>query len=246
MGRLGVDEGTRVVLYCRDHNVRAARVWWMLRAFGFDTAAVLNGGWVKWTQEGRPASVWRLQRLNRMEAGVIAWHRGAIIVERARREVQRYQRNALAELAEKMDPPTITNEEAHRAALASVREAVVQQEQDVATFELAFVKDAEGPDALSSCPATRPRSSGVSIGRCTNFSVCRPPTPARPSRRLSRWTSTSRRPSSEVGSFRKEPLVPARLSDLGWGRQQSLPCYLGWCPRPEFRRIASAGKRGFG
>ncbi len=56
MERLGVGEGTRVVLYCRDHNVRAARVWWMLRTFGFDTAAVLNGGWVKWTQEGRPVS----------------------------------------------------------------------------------------------------------------------------------------------------------------------------------------------
>jgi thiosulfate/3-mercaptopyruvate sulfurtransferase len=56
MGRLGVGEGTRVVLYCRDHNVRAARVWWMLRAFGFDMAAVLNGGWVKWTLEGRSVS----------------------------------------------------------------------------------------------------------------------------------------------------------------------------------------------
>jgi thiosulfate/3-mercaptopyruvate sulfurtransferase len=34
----------------------AARVWWMLRAFGFDQAAVLNGGWHKWTLEGRPVS----------------------------------------------------------------------------------------------------------------------------------------------------------------------------------------------
>lgn len=56
MGRLGVGEGTRVVVYCRDHNVRAARLWWMVRAFGFDRAAVLDGGWVKWTREGRPVS----------------------------------------------------------------------------------------------------------------------------------------------------------------------------------------------
>jgi thiosulfate/3-mercaptopyruvate sulfurtransferase len=28
----------------------------MLRAFGFDDAAVLNGGWRKWTAEGRPIS----------------------------------------------------------------------------------------------------------------------------------------------------------------------------------------------
>jgi thiosulfate/3-mercaptopyruvate sulfurtransferase len=34
----------------------AARVWWMLRAAGFDHAAVLNGGWKKWTLEGRPTS----------------------------------------------------------------------------------------------------------------------------------------------------------------------------------------------
>ena len=33
-----------------------ARLRWMLRAFGFDQAAVLNGGWHKWTMEGRPVS----------------------------------------------------------------------------------------------------------------------------------------------------------------------------------------------
>jgi thiosulfate/3-mercaptopyruvate sulfurtransferase len=56
MGRLGVGDGVRVVLYDRTINMWAARVWWMLRAFGFDNAAVLNGGWRKWTIEGRPVS----------------------------------------------------------------------------------------------------------------------------------------------------------------------------------------------
>jgi thiosulfate/3-mercaptopyruvate sulfurtransferase len=56
MSRHGVGEGTRVVLYDRMLNIWAARVWWMLRAFGFENAAVLNGGWKKWTLEGRPAS----------------------------------------------------------------------------------------------------------------------------------------------------------------------------------------------
>jgi thiosulfate/3-mercaptopyruvate sulfurtransferase len=56
MARLGVGEGTRVVLYDRAVNMWAARVWWMLRAVGFDQAAVLNGGWRKWTHEGRPSS----------------------------------------------------------------------------------------------------------------------------------------------------------------------------------------------
>jgi thiosulfate/3-mercaptopyruvate sulfurtransferase len=53
-GRLGIGDGTFVVLYCRDHNVFAARLWWMLRAIGFDDAAILDGGVARWTQEGRP------------------------------------------------------------------------------------------------------------------------------------------------------------------------------------------------
>jgi len=56
MGRLGVGEGMRVVLYDRFVNMWAARVWWMLRAFGFERAVVLNGGWKKWTVEGRPVA----------------------------------------------------------------------------------------------------------------------------------------------------------------------------------------------
>ena len=32
----------------------AARVRWMLRAFGFDDAVVLDGGWRAWTAQGRP------------------------------------------------------------------------------------------------------------------------------------------------------------------------------------------------
>jgi thiosulfate/3-mercaptopyruvate sulfurtransferase len=56
MGAAGVGPGVRVVLYDRSVNMWAARVWWMLRAFGFDAAAVLNGGWQTWTLEGRPTA----------------------------------------------------------------------------------------------------------------------------------------------------------------------------------------------
>jgi thiosulfate/3-mercaptopyruvate sulfurtransferase len=56
MGRAGVGDGVRVVLYDRFVNMWAARVWWMLRAFGFDHAAVLDGGFKKWTLEGRPVA----------------------------------------------------------------------------------------------------------------------------------------------------------------------------------------------
>ena len=56
MSRAGVEEGVRVILYDGWLNIWAARVWWMLRAFGFEDAAVLNGGWQKWQLEGRSVS----------------------------------------------------------------------------------------------------------------------------------------------------------------------------------------------
>lgn len=56
MGRLGVGEGTHAVLYSTDSPQWATRLWWMLRAFGFDRARVLNGGFAKWRREGRPTA----------------------------------------------------------------------------------------------------------------------------------------------------------------------------------------------
>ena len=56
MSRHGVGDGTRVVLYSVGTVMWAARIWWMLRAFGFDGAAILNGGLDKWKTEGRPLS----------------------------------------------------------------------------------------------------------------------------------------------------------------------------------------------
>ena len=56
MGGLGIGDDSRVVLYSAGSIMWATRVWWMLRAFGFDRAAVLDGGWEKWKAEGRPVS----------------------------------------------------------------------------------------------------------------------------------------------------------------------------------------------
>ncbi len=55
-GRVGIGNDSRVVLYCAGPPMWATRFWWMLRAMGFDNAAVLNGGWHKWQAEGRPVS----------------------------------------------------------------------------------------------------------------------------------------------------------------------------------------------
>ena len=56
MGALGIGDDSRVVLYSAGSIMWATRVWWMLRAFGFDRAAVLDGGWEKWQAEERPVS----------------------------------------------------------------------------------------------------------------------------------------------------------------------------------------------
>ncbi len=56
MERHGIGEGVQVVLYDRAKTIWAARVWWMLRCFGFDQTSILNGGWHKWSREGRPVS----------------------------------------------------------------------------------------------------------------------------------------------------------------------------------------------
>lgn len=52
--RLGIDASSRVVLYSRGSPQWATRIWWMLRAIGFDNAGVLDGGWEAWVAEERP------------------------------------------------------------------------------------------------------------------------------------------------------------------------------------------------
>ena len=54
-GRLGIGPVSRVVVYAREVHW-ATRVWWLLRANGFDNVAVLDGGFRKWTAEGRPTT----------------------------------------------------------------------------------------------------------------------------------------------------------------------------------------------
>ena len=53
MRRFGVSNDTRVVTYSTANVWWASRLWWLLREFGHDNAAVLNGGWQKWQREGR-------------------------------------------------------------------------------------------------------------------------------------------------------------------------------------------------
>jgi thiosulfate/3-mercaptopyruvate sulfurtransferase len=56
-GALGIGPGTKIVLYDRGFGQWAARLWWLLRSFGWDDAAVLDGGWRRWTSEQRPTDI---------------------------------------------------------------------------------------------------------------------------------------------------------------------------------------------
>jgi len=49
----GIGDGQKVVLYNAGPTWWATRMWWNLRAHGFDNAMVLNGGYEKWVGEGR-------------------------------------------------------------------------------------------------------------------------------------------------------------------------------------------------
>jgi len=55
-GRLGIDASKQVVAYDQGNGMFAARVWWMLRWLGHEAAAVLDGGYARWTAEGRPVA----------------------------------------------------------------------------------------------------------------------------------------------------------------------------------------------
>lgn len=54
MSALGLRNEQRFVLYSTTTYTWATRFFWMLRAFGHDRTALLNGGCKKWQSEGRP------------------------------------------------------------------------------------------------------------------------------------------------------------------------------------------------
>ena len=54
MEQLGVGRSDRIVVYDNAPARTAARGWFMLRHFGASHVAILDGGFQKWTAEGRP------------------------------------------------------------------------------------------------------------------------------------------------------------------------------------------------
>lgn len=56
MERLGVSDDTTVVAYDDYNGTFATRLWWVLAYYGHSNAKVLNGGWQRWVEEGRPVT----------------------------------------------------------------------------------------------------------------------------------------------------------------------------------------------
>lgn len=54
--KLGLGDGTRIVIYDHNSYSASARAWWMFRVFGHQDVAVLDGGLAKWRAEGRPVT----------------------------------------------------------------------------------------------------------------------------------------------------------------------------------------------
>jgi len=54
MGERGVGEGTQVVAVDHMGGQFATRLWWALTYYGHDRVSVLDGGWNRWVEEGRP------------------------------------------------------------------------------------------------------------------------------------------------------------------------------------------------
>jgi thiosulfate/3-mercaptopyruvate sulfurtransferase len=93
MGTLGIGDDTRVVVYDHAGGQFATRLWWVLTYYGHDRVHVLDGGWRKWTSEGRlttrevpdlepaafiprPRPEWRMGARD-----VLAARRGAVILD---------------------------------------------------------------------------------------------------------------------------------------------------------------------
>jgi thiosulfate/3-mercaptopyruvate sulfurtransferase len=58
---LGIGDDSLVVAYDSVGGLTGARLWWCLNYYGHTNVKVLDGGWRKWVNEGRPVSFQRPQ-----------------------------------------------------------------------------------------------------------------------------------------------------------------------------------------
>ena len=96
------------------------------------------------------ASYWRLRRLGRVEAGIFAWELYQELAERARREVDSYEKSRLDKEIEKLGgPTTVTDDQKHQEALAKAQAMEAERDAETATLGRTFIRDANLANAFS-------------------------------------------------------------------------------------------------
>ena len=93
------------------------------------------------------ATVWKLRRLDRVEAGIFAWEHHEELAERAEREAREYEET-------KADPffgpdIEITNKAKHAEAMSRARRIRSEQEDETVALGRTFARDADGANAFS-------------------------------------------------------------------------------------------------
>ena len=79
MSALGVANTDRIVVYDNSPYRTAARGWFMLRHFGAERVAILDGGFQKWVREGRPLEAGEARARS---SRFVAHERGGEIVDK--------------------------------------------------------------------------------------------------------------------------------------------------------------------
>jgi hypothetical protein len=97
---------------------------------------------------GRITSLlWRLRRLERVEAGIFAWELYEELAERAEREA-RDQESTMGDMLI-ASHTSVTDKRKHREALQRAEEMRVKQDAETATLGRTFVRDADKTNAFS-------------------------------------------------------------------------------------------------
>jgi len=114
-GAFGISPGKQVVVYDADSGMHASRLWWMLRFMGHNAVALLDGGFARWTREGRAVrggkEQWRTGTF--VGAPREAWQLSAAEVERGLHEPSRVLVDARAEERFRGENETIDKQAGH-------------------------------------------------------------------------------------------------------------------------------------
>jgi len=97
------------------------------------------------------AAYGRMQRLERLEAGIFAFELYGELTKRAEQEAEPYTRTETPddEFLALFSITIITDKEKHREAMDKVRELESIRDAETATLEQSFIRDAKGANAFS-------------------------------------------------------------------------------------------------